>query len=484
MRKNRPVQLVGRGSWTLATAIALVLCPSLVVTLAFGSVAPRAAATTGTSATITPSLNPDRLGARAALTFSIRYVAANNAVPTPVRRSVLRLPAGLILDIPKLRSCSANHLRAHGALGCPPQSLIGTGHALVETHAGSQTIAENVRLWAYVGGFDNHGQPAFEILGQGYTPLERRVVFGGTVRPDRAPYGEALTISIPAVPTLSFEPDASLVSFSLTVGTSRRTHDANTVLVPSSCPPGGFPFAAEFTYANGSTGSASATSPCPGPIPALPSTATASSPLLAYACVIANPKQRPYKQVARAAAQERTREALLNAATEEFYAGRWQHASLELLAKKAGVTKQTLLRHFGTKEDLLLKALLRAYVEIRDQRWSAPPGNLRGVLDNLLDHYEAWGERSMSVGAFQGEAGGLDTFAQAAREFHYAWVDYAFGPWLESRRSKARARCRASLIALCDVHTWWTLSHDLGLARAEVHATLTDVIKGVLKEKQ
>jgi AcrR family transcriptional regulator len=218
--------------------------------------------------------------------------------------------------------------------------------------------------------------------------------------------------------------------------------------------------------------------------PTRPPTTTAPNPVLAYACVIADPKQRPYKQVARAAAQERTREALLGAATEEFYAGRWQHASLELLAKKAGVTKQTLLRHFGTKEELLMKALLQAYVEIRDQRWSAPPGNLRGVLDNLLDHYEAWGERSMSVGAFQGDTGGLDTFAQAAREFHYAWVEYAFGPWLERRRGKARARCRASLIVLCDVQTWWTLSHDLRLARAEVHATLTDIIKGVLKEQR
>jgi AcrR family transcriptional regulator len=199
---------------------------------------------------------------------------------------------------------------------------------------------------------------------------------------------------------------------------------------------------------------------------------------------MAESSQRPYKQVARAQAQQRTREALLDAATEEFYANRWQQATLEALAKQAGTTKQTLLRHFGSKEELLIQTLLRAYREIRDQRWSAPKGNLRGVLNNLLDHYEAWGERAMRFGAFPGGPSELANFSQAAREFHYSWVDFAFEPWLELRRGKARARCRAALITLCDVHTWWTLSHDLELVRPEVHRILTKLIEGLLEESQ
>jgi AcrR family transcriptional regulator len=203
-----------------------------------------------------------------------------------------------------------------------------------------------------------------------------------------------------------------------------------------------------------------------------------------YASAMAEHPQRPYRQVARAEAQQRTRDALLDAATEEFYGGHWQQASLEALAKKAGVTKQTLLRHFGSKEDLLMQTLLRAYQEIRAQRWSAPRGNLRGVLDNLLDHYETWGERAMRIGAVQGGSSGMDNFAQAAREFHYAWVDYAFDPWLQDMRGKARVRKRATLIVLCDVNTWWTFSHDLGFTRSEVHATLSGLIKGLLEQPQ
>jgi hypothetical protein len=217
-----------------------------------------------TSATITPFLSPDRLGARAALTLTIHYAEGQLGVPSPVRRSVVRLPAGLSLEIPSLRSCAPARLRVRGASGCPTQSALGGGRALMEVHAGSQTITEEVRMWAFLGPPQNL-RPTFEILAEGHTPLEQRAVLSGTVLEDRPPYGEELVISIPPIPTLPLEPYASIVSFSLTIGASKRhqRHRANTVLVPSSCPASGFPFAAEFTYADGSGGRALASAPCP-----------------------------------------------------------------------------------------------------------------------------------------------------------------------------------------------------------------------------
>jgi AcrR family transcriptional regulator len=201
------------------------------------------------------------------------------------------------------------------------------------------------------------------------------------------------------------------------------------------------------------------------------------------ACVSAgNP--RPYKQVARAQAQERTREALLEAATEEFYEGRWQQVSLQALAARAGVTKQTLLRHFGSKDQLFQQVLLGAATEILEQRWSAPSGDVEGIVENLLDHYEVWGERALRVGDWQSGPVTLADFSQAARQVHYAWVEFAFAPWLKRLRGRPRERCRATLIALCDVHVWWLLSHDLGLARSELHATLTDIIERLLGERK
>lgn len=200
--------------------------------------------------------------------------------------------------------------------------------------------------------------------------------------------------------------------------------------------------------------------------------------------MIADSKQREYKQVARAQAQERTRDALMEAATDEFLEGNWLNASLESLSARAGVTKQTLLRHFGSKDGLLMQALLRGAAQIRDQRWGAPVGDVAGAVDNLLDHYEAWGERSLRAGAWQGGPAMLAGLSQGARQLHYEWVEYAFAPWLEPLSGETRARRRAALIALCDVQTWWILSHDLGFERSAVHAILTDLIEHLIAEEK
>jgi hypothetical protein len=217
-----------------------------------------------TSATITPALSPNRLSAKGALTLTIHFAGGELGVPSPARRLVVKFPAGLGLDIPALRSCSVARLRARGASGCPPQSKIGNGRALVEARAGSQLIAENITLSIFLGPLRSF-QPTFEVLGEGYTPLQERVVLTGTVIPDVAPYGEELVMSIPSIPTLPLEPDASMGTMTLTMGTRahRPARAANTVVVPSSCPVGGFPFAAEFTYADGSTGSVLTPAPCP-----------------------------------------------------------------------------------------------------------------------------------------------------------------------------------------------------------------------------
>jgi AcrR family transcriptional regulator len=192
--------------------------------------------------------------------------------------------------------------------------------------------------------------------------------------------------------------------------------------------------------------------------------------------------KREYRQVERAKAQERTREALIDAATDEFFEGNWLKTSLDSLSHRAGVTRQTLLRHFGSKDGLLMQSLMRGAAQVRDQRWSTPTSDIAGAVNNVLDHYEEWGERSVRLGAWQRGPTVFALFSNAARQIHYDWVEHAFSEWLEKFDEETRARRRAALIVLCDVQSWWILSNDLGLPRAEVHAILTDQIERALAE--
>jgi AcrR family transcriptional regulator len=191
-------------------------------------------------------------------------------------------------------------------------------------------------------------------------------------------------------------------------------------------------------------------------------------------------RRRRYRQVARAEGQDQTRSALLDAARREFLAGRFERVSLEQLAGAAGVTKQTLLRHFGSKDGLLEASAQRERERIAAHRFQAPAGDVPGSVENLLAHYEQEGELALTIGALADRGGVLGQIAADAKRLHYEWVEHAFAQQLACVRGAARKRRRAALIAVCDVTTWRVLSHDLGLSEAEVRRTLIEVIDGLV----
>jgi hypothetical protein len=226
-----------------------------------GSVVPCAAAQ-GPRASIQPSFRPDRLGAGTAFTFAFRLAPSEASVPPPLSSVVVRLPAGLGFNLGGVATCAPAALQRSGPGGCPARSVIGRGHALLEVHAGSQSITEEALVWA-LREPDRGGLRTFAIFGQGETPLQQQAISVATVSGDQPPYGSKLTVSVPPIPTIVYEPDASIVSFSMTVGGGARAHTSGTVTVPRRCPAGGFPFAALFTFADGASASAAARVRCP-----------------------------------------------------------------------------------------------------------------------------------------------------------------------------------------------------------------------------
>jgi AcrR family transcriptional regulator len=147
------------------------------------------------------------------------------------------------------------------------------------------------------------------------------------------------------------------------------------------------------------------------------------------------------------------------------------------------VTKQTLLRHFGSKERLLEQVMLRMVDEVEKQRLSVSTNDIAGAVDNLLEHYEIWGGRAMRSSNLDTDGSPAD-LGRRARQFHYHWVELAFGAWLIAVGPVERRRLHAALVAVCDVQAWWILTHDLELSRGEARATLILTINRLLGEDQ
>jgi hypothetical protein len=233
---------------TGALCAALALCASLP-----------AGAQAATTATLTPSLSPDKLGATTALTLAVRYSNTEIGLPAPVSGMVLHLPAGLEVNLGGA-ICTKAHVLAHNGRKCPPSSRVGTGSALAAGRIGDKTVDESATLTAY-----RDADQGLALVGLGLTPLEERVVLTGVVELDEPPYGLELKMKVPPIATLPTEPNASTLHISLTLGSARRGRGGRGGLIqmPRSCPAGGFPFAADFTYAGGGTSETVAKVPCP-----------------------------------------------------------------------------------------------------------------------------------------------------------------------------------------------------------------------------
>ena len=201
-------------------------------------------------------------------------------------------------------------------------------------------------------------------------------------------------------------------------------------------------------------------------------------------------RQRPYKQVARAQAQKRTRETLLQAATEEVERDGWTQASLESVAERAGVTKQTALRHFGSKEGLLDAVIRRTSSIVVKERAEAPIGDIPGAIANLMRHYERYGDivirllpyRDAVVRVLGHEDRGslVHRAVDRGHEVHEEWVLRTFEPQLTDLDARARERRLAQLVAVCDVYMWKILRRDLGLSLTRAEAALVELIERLI----
>jgi AcrR family transcriptional regulator len=189
-----------------------------------------------------------------------------------------------------------------------------------------------------------------------------------------------------------------------------------------------------------------------------------------------SPQKRPYRMRARAEAAAETGRRILEATIELHSERFFDQVSLEDIAERAGVTVRTVIRRFGSKERLIEAAAEEGERRVTHQRYQAPIGDIEGAINNLMDHYEEWGDTALRLLAQEERVPAFRSITEAGRAFHHEWVERTFAPLLAKRTGIARRRLLAELVAICDVYFWKLLRRDLGLSREQTEIALRETI--------
>jgi AcrR family transcriptional regulator len=187
-------------------------------------------------------------------------------------------------------------------------------------------------------------------------------------------------------------------------------------------------------------------------------------------------QRRPYRMQARAQAVEETTRRMLGEAFELFTEKPYEEVSLEEVGDRSGVTKRTVLRRFGAKENLFVAAFELASGDIRRHRWQAPIGDVVGAVHNVVEGYERWGANHLRLISQEDRIPVVRESVERGRRGHREWVKRTFAPLLDGHAGRARRRRVTGLVAITDVYTWKLLRLDFGLSQVETERTLTELI--------
>ena len=192
------------------------------------------------------------------------------------------------------------------------------------------------------------------------------------------------------------------------------------------------------------------------------------------------PAKRQYRMGARARSTEATREAILDAATVTFEAILFDEITLAAIAERAGVSVQTVLRHFESKENLFVASYIRSAEMMGEDRGPLPVGDLKEIIDDLVDHYERFGNRILWMLSQETREPILKNLADLGRIYHLQWCRQAFAPSLAKLRGANCDRRLAQFVTCTDIYVWKLLRRDRELSLKETKLAMRELIEPLM----
>lgn len=191
-------------------------------------------------------------------------------------------------------------------------------------------------------------------------------------------------------------------------------------------------------------------------------------------------KTRSYVLQARAQTVRETRERIMEAVLAMATEKPLSALVLPEVAARSGVSVQTVLRQFGTREGLLDAAGELASERVRAERRVAP-GDVPAAITNLFDHYESRGDGVLLLLAQESWEPRAADIADQGRHIHREWVEQVFEPLLAAATEPSRKETIDLLVVACDVYTWKLLRRDQKLDRKNAEARVIRLVSAILQ---
>jgi AcrR family transcriptional regulator len=182
---------------------------------------------------------------------------------------------------------------------------------------------------------------------------------------------------------------------------------------------------------------------------------------------------------ARADAVDATRDRIARAALTRFLRDAYDDVTISAVAADAGVSHQTVLNHFESKEGLFLAATDIFSADIADLHARRRPTDPRSAVAVLVERYEETGDGNVRLASVEDRIDAIRVALDSGRAAHQQWLEDVFGDRLPGAAAERRRAIHA-LYAATDVFSWKLLRRDLGLGRRATQQVITDMVEALV----
>jgi AcrR family transcriptional regulator len=185
--------------------------------------------------------------------------------------------------------------------------------------------------------------------------------------------------------------------------------------------------------------------------------------------------------------QVRETERRIVAAMRELAFGRglyFDEITLREVAAIAGVTEQTVIRRFTSKEGLLEALIDELSPEIDSGRATVPVGDVEAAVRMVVSEYEVIGDGTLRALDQEARVAPVARALAVGRASHRRWCARTFAPYLPGPRQRGYARRLTLFVTATDVYTWKLLRRDAGLSRSQAELGMRELVRALVQQHQ